>query len=138
MSDARLRRIRPIDREEDDLDPADQVLERHIADAATFLRNAAIDRIVELAPHHEIMAWRHGVDVGVIEETVVLKVEGEIAHPVGQRLAPAPDGLSVVVIDEVFDALPLDRDAVDDQDTVLHLDTIAGQPYDSLDVVGRS
>src|SRR6516165_12321132 len=59
-------RRRPlVDRKEDDLGPADQVLEWHIADPALVCRKPGIAGIVAIVAHHEIMARRHFVDLGV-------------------------------------------------------------------------
>ncbi len=44
-----------VDREEDDLGPADEVLERHLADAGLV---AGIRRVVAVVAHHEEMAGR--------------------------------------------------------------------------------
>src|SRR5215813_3977363 len=49
-----------MDREENDLGAADDVLERHEAD----LRGAAVLRVVAVVAHHEIIAGRHLVDAG--------------------------------------------------------------------------
>ena len=62
-----------------------------------------------------------------------------VAHAVRQRLAIALDALhdAVVVGDEVVDALALDRRAVDVEHAVDHLNAVAGQTDDALDVVDR-
>ena len=85
------------------------------------------------------MAGRHGVDRGVVVEAVIGEIERRVAHAVRQRLAIALDALNraVVVGDEIVDALALDRLAVDVEHAVDHLDAVAGQADDALDVVDR-
>src|SRR6185369_6339127 len=51
------------DGEEDHLGATDQILLRHIADLA---EEAAIGGVVAVVAHHEEVAGRHGVDVGVV------------------------------------------------------------------------
>ena len=83
------------------------------------------------------MVGRHGVDRRVVVEAVIGEIERGVADAVRQRLAVALDALhdAVVVGDEVVDALALDRRAVDVEHAVDHLDLVAGQPDDALDVV---
>jgi hypothetical protein len=57
-----------VDGEEDHLGAADDVLERHVADRRL---HAAVGRVVAVVAHHEEVARRHGVDVGVVVEAVV-------------------------------------------------------------------
>src|SRR5262245_27395521 len=45
-----------LDREEDDLRPAHEVLERYIADTAPRRLHTAVSRVVAIVAHHEIMA----------------------------------------------------------------------------------
>ena len=84
------------------------------------------------------MAGRHGVDRRVVVEAVIGEIERGVDDAVRQRLAIALDALhgAVVVGDEVVDALALDRLAVDVEHAVDHLNAVAGQPDDALDVVG--
>src|SRR5664280_3772055 len=65
-----------IDGEENDLRLADDILERHRADLA----EAAVGGIVAIVAHHEIMAGRHGVNLGVVGKAVVYQVERVEAH----------------------------------------------------------
>ena len=55
-----------VDREEQDLGPADQVLERDEADMV----DAAVERVVAIVAHGEDMAGRDLVDAGVVERAV--------------------------------------------------------------------
>src|SRR6516225_5402191 len=56
-----------VDREENDLRFADDILNRHHANLA----EAAVGGIVAIVTHHEIMVGRHCVDLGVVGKSVV-------------------------------------------------------------------
>src|SRR5260370_1708721 len=71
---------------EDHLRAADEILERHVADGG---QHAAVGGVVPVVAHHEEIAWWHGVDDGVVVETIVDASERLIAHPVRQPLPPA-------------------------------------------------
>src|SRR6202021_898075 len=58
--------------EENHLGAADQILERHIAHRR---QHAAVGRVIPVVAHHEEMVRRHGVDDGVVVETVVDTIE---------------------------------------------------------------
>src|SRR5207237_2725789 len=97
------------DREEYDLRATDDVLERHIADLAF---DPAVGRVVAIVAHHEEMAFRHLIHLGVVVETVVDQVEAGVAHAIGQSFAPALDPCGAAAflgLDEILDALALDR-----------------------------
>src|ERR1700759_4656603 len=102
-------------REENNLGLADQVLERHVSDAAGRRRNAAVERIITVVAHHEIMIRRHDIDPCVVDLGTLDTVERIIADAVRQRLMPAldMDRLKPFAIDIVFGALALDGLAVD-------------------------
>ena len=126
----------PVDREEDDLGAADEVVERHIADLA---QHAAVGRVVAVVAHHEVVAGRHRVDLRVVVEGVIDEIERVVAHAVRQRLLPALDALDarpVLGADKVLGLLALDRHAVDVEQALDHLDLVARQPDHALDVVG--
>src|SRR5262249_9643075 len=124
-------------REEDDLRPTDDVLERHI----TYLaEHTAVGGVVTVIAHHEIMPFRHLIDGGVVVEAVIHEIECSIAHATGQRLAPALDALSArafLGLDEILDAFALNGLAVDVEHALDHLDTIARKPDDTLYVIRR-
>ena len=82
------------------------------------------------------MPRRHYIDLRVVEEAVVLDVERSIRHAVRQDFAPAPEVLAGLRVDEIIHAFALDRLAVDMQHAVDHLDAVARQPDETLDVVG--
>ena len=97
------------DREEDDLGPTDNVLERHIADLA---EHAAVGRVVAVVAHHEVMTGGHMIDRGIVVEAVIDQIERRIAHAVRQRFAPALHAFGAgafLGLDEILDALALDR-----------------------------
>src|ERR1700722_18864446 len=104
-------------REEDDLRLAYQVLKRDVTDAASRRRDSAIKRIVAIVAHHEIMIWRHGIDLRGVDVGMLDAVEGVIADAIGQGLAPALDAdrLKTFTIDVVVRSLALDRYAIDIQ-----------------------
>src|SRR5262249_21677019 len=123
------------DGEEDDLSLADDVLERHIANLA---EHATIGGIVAVVAHHEEMARGHLVDRRIVVKAVVDQIERRVAHPIRQSLPPPldPRGTRALFgLDEVLNALPLDWLAIDMQHAVDHLDAVAGQANDPLDVV---
>src|SRR4029077_5029967 len=65
-------RRRPlVDRKEDDLGPADQVLERHVADPALVPGKPRVARVIAVVAHHEIVARRHFIDLRIVERSVV-------------------------------------------------------------------
>src|SRR5258708_34788189 len=84
------------------------------------------------------MAGRNQVLLGIVQEPVVLKIELLVGHPIWQSFPPPANALrgAVFVIDEVIDALALDRSAVDVEQPVDHFDAVAGQADHALDVVG--
>src|SRR5437764_1375437 len=126
-----------IDRPEDDLDSPDEVLRRYVANDAF---DATVGGIVPVVAHHEVVAGGDAIFLGVVVEPVVDQVECLMAHPVGQSLAPLLDTDLVAILfglDIILDLLALHRRPVDMQETVDHLDAIAGQPDDALEVVGR-
>ena len=99
------------DREEDHLGAADQILLRHVADLA---EEPAVGGVVAVVAHHEEVAGRHHVDVGVVEVAVVGAVQRLIGHAVRQRFLPALHpraafGAAGVLADKFAHALPLDR-----------------------------
>src|SRR4029077_12537059 len=105
-----------LDREEDDLRLADDVLVRHVADLA---EPPAVGRVVAVVAHHEIVARRHGVDGGVVIEAVVGEIERSVGHAVRQGFAEALDPLHGALFAGhiVVDALALHRLAVDVEDS---------------------
>ncbi len=126
-----------VDREEDDLRPADEVLERHVADAAEVAR---VGGVVAVVAHHEEVVGRHGVDAGVVPQaTVAVAFDDRVRDAVRQRLGVLGDlgrlaeGVGGRV---VGDLLALHRPAVDVEQAVDHLDAVAGQADHPLDVVG--
>src|SRR5260370_2370228 len=60
-----------IDREENDLAPSDQILERHVADAALVRRQPRIAGIVAVVAHHDIVPVGDLVDLGGVERPLV-------------------------------------------------------------------
>src|SRR5271166_3830027 len=75
------------DREEDHFSAADQILERHVADAALVAGEAGIARIVAIVAHHEIVPRRDLVDLGVVEGAVVaVDLDDLMLDAAGQRL----------------------------------------------------
>src|SRR4030095_4335802 len=102
-------------REEDDLGPPDDVLERHVPDLTD---NAPIGGIVAIVAHHEIMAGGHLIDRSIIVEAVVDEIERRIAHAVRQSLTPtlhSRGARAFLGIDEILDTLALDRLTADTQ-----------------------
>src|SRR5271154_1449217 len=59
-----------VDRKEDDLGPADQVLERHVADPALIPGKPRIAGIVPIVAHHEKVAGGHFIDLRVVEASI--------------------------------------------------------------------
>src|SRR6266446_10128705 len=69
--------IGTLDREEDDLGAADQVLERHVA----YVGEPAVFGILAIVTHHGIVTWRDGVDrCGVGEAMKSPALERAIGH----------------------------------------------------------
>ena len=92
------------DREKNDLSAADDILERHIADAAARRRHSAVVGVVAVVAHHEEMPGRHDVGRGVVVIGVLDPVERLIARSVRQGLAPTRDterNRALVAIDEI-------------------------------------
>src|SRR5580704_5904780 len=76
-----------VDRKEDDLGPADQVLERHVADPALIAGKPRIARIVPIVAHHEIMARRHFVHLRVVEGSIVaVDLDDPVLYAAWKRL----------------------------------------------------
>src|SRR5437867_6559308 len=124
-------------RPEDGLHASDQVLRRHIADRVF---HAAVGGVVAVVAHHEIVPGWHPIFLGVVVEAVFDQVERRVAHAVRQGLAPLLDthlAAVVVRLDEIFDPFAPDRDAIDVEDTVDHLNALAGQSDNTLHVIGR-
>src|SRR5262249_57648169 len=88
--------------------------------------------------HHEKSAGRPLATGLMVVQAVIDEVERLVAHAIGKRLTPPlyARATTVLVFDEIGDALALDRVAVDMEQGVDHLDAIAGQPDDAPDVVG--
>src|SRR5271157_2317192 len=136
-----LPRRRPlVDRKEDDFGPADQVLERHIADAALIRRQARIARIVAIVAHHEIVSRGHFVNLGVVEGSLVtVDLNDFVLDPARKRLDVAWRLHRLIeVADRQIgrDRLARDLLAIDEEARILDLDLIARESDQSLDVVG--
>ncbi|CAD5254240.1 hypothetical protein BOS5A_200099 [Bosea sp. EC-HK365B] len=88
------------------------------------------------------MAGRHREHRGVVEGAgVAFTLDDAVANPVRQDLAILDHGggsAPGVGGDEIGDPLALHRRVVDVEDAVDHLDAVAGQADDALDVIGRS
>ena len=74
---------------------SDQILERHVADAALVAGEPRVARIVAIVAHHEIVAGRNLVDLGVVEGAVVaVDLDDFVFDAARQRLddsaAPPP------------------------------------------------
>src|SRR5580704_11149829 len=128
-----------VDRKEDDLGPADQVLERHVANSALIPGKSRIARVIAVVAHHEIMARGHFVDLRVVEGAVVaVDLDDPMLNAARQRLQILRRLHRLI---EVIDGVEgLDRFArnhltVDDQPTVGDLDLVAGQANQTLDIV---
>src|SRR5262245_16268116 len=132
-------RVFPIDREEDDFYPTDEVLERHVADSTVFWPNTTVSRIVATVSHHEIMPGGDLIDRSIVVEAVADQVESDVADAVRQRLAPLfrARGPGAVRLDEIRDALLLHWLSVDVEHAADHLDGVAGQSDDPVHIVGR-
>src|SRR5581483_9283201 len=128
------------DREENELGATDEIPERYVADSG---HHAAVLRIVAVVAHHEVMTGRHDIFDGVVVEAVVLAIERLVADAIGQRLLPAlhPRGrlfaAARTFADVIAEPLALDRRVVDIEQPVLHLDAVARQADQALDVVCR-
>src|ERR1700682_2514723 len=110
-----------LDREEDDLGATDDVLERHVADTAAFGSHAAVGRVVAIVAHHEIMTGRHVIWADIVVEAMVDQIERGVGNAVRRGLAPAFPPLcarALLGLDEVLDALALDRLAIDVENAV--------------------
>src|SRR6266851_4333524 len=128
------------DGKEDKPGAADDILERDITHCR---KHPAVGRIVAVIAYHEEMAGWHGVDVGVVVKAVVDAIERLMTDAVRQGFAPVLHlgggiGPAQITADEVRQPLALHRGAVDGEQSLLHLNTIAGQSHHALDVIGRS
>src|SRR5262249_41145990 len=85
------------------------------------------------------MPRRHCVGRCVVVLGILDAIERLVADPIRQGLAPAPDSSSVLALplDIVFRALAFDRDLVDVQQAVDHLNPVTGKTNYALDVVDR-
>ena len=85
------------------------------------------------------MPGRHCVGRCVVVQGILDAIERLVADPIRQGLAPAPDSSWVLALplDIVFRALAFDRDPVDVQQAVDHLNPVAGKTNYALDVVDR-
>src|SRR6476620_1892389 len=61
-----------LDREEDDIGAADEVLVRNIAYAAArgILGKSAVERVVTIVAHHEIVVRRHDIFIGIVRRAI--------------------------------------------------------------------
>src|SRR5262245_64740330 len=86
------------------------------------------------------MPGRYEIRRRVVVERILDAIERLVADPIRQGLAPAPDSswvLAHLAVDIVLRALAFDRDPVDVQQAVDHLNPVAGKTNDALDVVDR-
>jgi len=85
------------------------------------------------------MAGRHDEFLGVVEPLIVAHFDDAMLAPIRQRLdvLRETDRRAALAIDVILDALALDHEAVDVELAALHLDMVARQADDTLDVVGR-
>src|SRR5690606_20935894 len=77
-----------VDRNPPDFGAADEILLRHIADAAEFDRHAAVLRIIPIVAHHEEVMRRDRIDAGIVAGIEIEQVERVEAHAIRQRLFP--------------------------------------------------
>src|SRR6516162_5939010 len=80
-------------REKNDLRATNDVFEWNVTDSAApgWRRHPAVGRIVAIVAHHEIFAIGHHIDISVVPGSLVHKIQGRVAHPVGQGFPPALD-----------------------------------------------
>ena len=66
------------DREEDDLGPADDILERYVSD---LTEDTAVGGVVAVVTHHEEMPGRNFIDGRIVVEAVLDQLEGRTNGP---------------------------------------------------------
>src|SRR5262249_14792855 len=99
-------------REEDHLGATNQIFQRDVTYSVCLAEHAAVDGVVAVITHHEVMARRHLVHLRVVIETIVDKIERGVAHAIRQCFAPALDArgsASFLSLDEILDTFALDR-----------------------------
>lgn len=131
--------IAAVDGEEDELRLADQVLDGDVADAALDQRHAAVGRVVAVVAHEEHVV-RGDQEVGrVVVRPVLGLLEDRVAHAIGQGLQVlvALDRDAALAGHGVADKGAGHQDVVDVELACAHLDVVAGQADDALDVVHR-
>src|SRR5262245_6398753 len=122
-------------REEDDLGAPHQVLVGDVAHAVARRLLAAVGGVVAVVAHHEVMAGRHLVGLGIVELAVGDGVQHVVLDAIGQRLLEARDRPVLLRRDEVALAHLGDRLAVDVQHAAAHSDLVARQADDTFDEV---
>src|SRR5208337_764228 len=60
-----------VEREEDALRAADEILERHVSDAPHCFWHAGIGRVVAIVAHHEEVVGRDDEELGVVVDAAV-------------------------------------------------------------------
>src|SRR5258707_7421670 len=129
---AQFVRIR-VDRKEDPCDATDETVARDEADVG----NAAIARVVAIVAEDEVASRRYGDLLRVVENAVLLDIEGAVANAVRQRLDIAAGAGRCFRDRTVWARLPVDELAVEDQPAFDHLHAIAGEADDALGVDGQ-
>src|SRR6516165_306052 len=126
---------RPVGRKKDELGASDQVLGWDVADGG---KHTAILRVVTIVTHHEVFAGWYIVDLSVVERTVVAHLNDPMLYAIRQGfdiLGERDHRTIALVIEEILDTLAQTWLVVDVEDTVLHLDMIAGEADHPLDII---
>src|SRR5262245_15868300 len=115
------------------------VFDRHVADRR---KHPAVRGIVTVITEYKDVASRNVVDSRVVVKAVVDAIECFMARAIHQCFAPALGPIAItrparLIADDIGQSLPLHRHAVDVEQPLLHLNAVARQSNDTLDVADR-
>src|SRR5579872_4486345 len=128
--------------EENDLRLADKILKRNIPDIG-----AAVGGIVPVVTHHEIMAFGYEKHRRVVQIVRRIALEDGVTDAVGQRFAKLWNAILTRAVanagrriagghNVIVQSNARHLFVVDVKNAVLHLDPVARQTHQPLDVVG--